>query len=247
LFARFRPYLMAGIALAGPVGDGDTGGHAGRSATRSTVLVVTVGDPATGAFIADAQVRLPSVGRVVRTKWNGEAHFADLAPGRYRVQVRALGYAPGDIDMPVSGDTAAVHFELQRLSASLDTVRITAEAPARGLKEFEARRQMGIGRFLSDSALADDRTRSLQYLLATRFPGIFVSGRSVVSAQDARGCDVLIYLDGFKMVENDLDVIRPADLSGIEVYSRISAPVQYRPLADPKRDYCKVVLLWTRW
>ena len=69
-------------------------------APQSSVLVVSVGDAATGAFIPDAQVRLPSVGRVARTQWNGEARVAGLSDGRYRIQVRAIGYAPAMSTIP---------------------------------------------------------------------------------------------------------------------------------------------------
>src|ERR1041385_2674135 len=76
---------------------------------RASTLIVSVGDNATGAFISDAQVRLPSEGRVARTQWNGEARFSGLANGRYRIQVRAIGYAPSDIDMPINGDSAGIY------------------------------------------------------------------------------------------------------------------------------------------
>jgi len=66
------------------------------SRTPYTTLIVSVGDAMNGAFIADAEVRLPSLGRTARTKWDGEASFAGLSPGQYRVQVRAVGYAPAD-------------------------------------------------------------------------------------------------------------------------------------------------------
>src|SRR4051812_26429807 len=109
-----------------------------------TTLVVQVGDAASGAFLADAQVRVPSVGRISRTKWNGEASFGGLASGKYRVQVRAIGYAPGDVDMLVSGDTANVMFNLEHLPAGLDTVRVIADKLPRGLREFEQRRKSNI-------------------------------------------------------------------------------------------------------
>ena len=85
------PHLMMAIArvcLAAAPGD------AVRPVSQSTVLIVSVGDAGTGAFIPDAQVRLPSVGRVTRTQWDGEARFTGLSNGRYRIQVRAIGYAP---------------------------------------------------------------------------------------------------------------------------------------------------------
>jgi len=219
------------------------------------VLTVSVGDDATGAFIANAQVRLPALGKIARTGWDGEAHFTGLSKGTYRIQVRAIGYAPGDIDLPVKGDTAAALFRLQR--TTLDTVRVVASVPARNLREFEARRTMGLGRFLTDSALRDEPSHSLQLVLAQRIPGLFVNGSGVVSGPSPNGgmCEVLMYLDGFKLLPDgrkdapgppvvDLEVIRLDDIGGVEVYSQASAPVQYRRSMG---SYCKLILLWTKW
>lgn len=251
----------------------------GRSphAPATTALIVSVGDALTGSFIKDAEVSLPSLGRAARTKWDGEARFVDLTSGKYRVQVRALGYAPGDIDVQVTGDSMGVHFELERVSAALDTVRVVDKKPSLRLAEFETRRREGIGRFLTDSVLANDKTQSMQYVLASRFPGLSVKDRGIISTQPSglmgdNECPVLIYLDGMQMESvsrkplalvgpslgrggrappppasderkiADLEAIRPTDLVGVEVYSRTTAPQQYRPLGN----YCKVVLLWTK-
>lgn len=216
--------------------------------SAATILIVSVGDAANGAFIADAQVRLPSAGRVSRTRWDGEARFAGLASGRYHVEVRAIGYAPGDIDMPVTGDSASVLFNLERITTALDTVRVVAGGTtraARGLKEFEERRQAGIGRFFTDSSLVEHRAQGLQMFLATRVPGLMtVRGRMGFGhGVSAGGCSVLFFLDGFKLTDVDLDAIPLEHLAGIESYTRVEAPVQYKPLGD----YCKVILLWTKW
>ena len=236
-----------------------------------------MGDAISRAYVVDAEVRLPTLGRTARTGRNGEARFGGLPDGEYRIQVRAHGYAPSDVDARVTGDTVNVHFALERIRAVLDTVRVSDTKPSLRLAEFERRRSAGIGRFLTDSVLADDKTRSLQYVLATRFPGISVKERGIISTQPSglagdNECPVLIYLDGVQLESVDrkplklpgpqqgrrggpprptdpnerkianLDIIRPDELTGVEVYSRTSAPQEYRPLGN----YCKVVLLWTR-
>jgi hypothetical protein len=42
---------------------------------------------------------------------------------------------------------------------------------------------------------------------------------------------------------SNLDELPMEDFAAMEVYSRAQAPQQFRPLGD----YCKVVLLWSRW
>jgi hypothetical protein len=207
--------------------------------TRSaSLLVVSVGEVGTGAFVKDAEVRLVEPKRSARTAWDGEARFSGLAPGRVHVQVRAIGFAPGDVDVQVSGDSSAVHFELERSSVALDTVRVSETPRVRAqLTEFETRRKQNMGRFLTDSMLRDDRTQSLQYLLAARFPGLKVQERGLMSMEPSgiRGdneCPVLIYMDGFKITDVDRakqNVAEPR-LAGGGRGGSINQP------ATPKRD-----------
>ena len=41
----------------------------------------------------------------------------------------------------------------------------------------------------------------------------------------------------------DLETFRLEEFAGMEVYSTVEAPPQYRP----SERYCKVVLLWSKW
>jgi hypothetical protein len=179
------------------------------SVTPATLLVVSVGEVGTGAFIKDADVRLVEPKRSARTAWDGEARFAGVAAGRVHVQVRAIGFAPGDVDVQVTGDSIAVHFELERSTVALDTVRVNEATKVRPmLQEFETRRKQNIGRFLTDSMLMEDRTQSLQFILAARFPGIQVHEHGIRSMQPSglgadSECPVLIYMDGFKITDVD--------------------------------------------
>jgi hypothetical protein len=222
----------------------------------TTLLVVQVGDATSGAFIQGAEVRLTSLNRAERTRWDGEARFANVAAGKHHVQVRALGYAPGDVDIEVSGDTLPVHFSLERLAAVMDTVRVVSTRHERHMREFENRRKTGIGHYLTDSAITEHRQKGLQMLLATEVPGFMTMQDALVTGGGVGGrdCGVLFYLDGFILGQSltprdqfqrdsiNLGAIRPEELGGIEVYSRNSAPQQYRPLGS----YCKVVLMWMK-
>jgi hypothetical protein len=230
---------------------------------EAAVLVVTVGEVTTGSFIADAQVRLPSIGRSERTKWNGEAIFTGITDKRVRIQVRAIGYAPGDFETPITGDTTAVHFELEKVSSALDTVRVHASRNDLHLAEYETRRQQGLGRFIVDSVIAAEHAKGLSLLLVSHIPGLRVNserppkvvameptppnlsqGRTVMRRRaGVGGCAVAFYLDGFALSpETSLDEIDPNDIVGIEAYNQTNAPVQYKPTLD----ICKVILLWSR-
>jgi len=233
---------------------------AATRARQAAVLVVTVGEVTNGAFIADAQVRLPSIGRIERTKWNGEAIFTGINDKRVRIQVRAIGYAPGDFETLITGDTTAVHFELERVSSTLDTVRVRASRNDLHLAEYETRRQQGLGRFIVDSVITAEHAKGLKQLVASHIPGVRVNsfgdlvsmeppppnmsqGRGSMRRPCVGGCCIAVYLDGFRLnSEIDLDHIDPMEIAGIESYNQPNAPVQYKPSID----VCKVILLWSK-
>ena len=216
------------------------------SSPRSTLLV-SVSDAANGAFIGHAQVQLPRLRRVVVTDWRGEARVDSIDSGVYRLDVRAFGYAASSIELSVRQDTEWVLFQLERLPVRLDTVRITAAPSSPQIAEYQHRRQMGIGRFLPESALARLGDQRLSIVLATHIPGLLAATDGLVDLEPSgiggTQCGINIYLDGFMLTGLGLDDIRPRDLTGIEVYSRASAPPAYRPVGN----YCRVILLWSKW
>jgi hypothetical protein len=239
MFRASRFVLVPSCLLLAAAGAGP------RESRATTVLVVQVADAATNGFIADAQVRVPTIGRIARTRWDGEAQFDNLENGKYHIEVRAIGYAPGNVDVALTGDTLPVFFSLERVSTTLDTVRVRAAGTSRNLREFEERRRQHIGRFFTDSALADNRAKGLQLMLATQVPGMSVF-RGTVTRGD---CPVNFFVDGFQLREVNLDALLLDDFAAMEVYTDVEVPVQYKPKgrAPIERLACAVVLLWTKW
>ncbi|HYD52635.1 MAG TPA: carboxypeptidase regulatory-like domain-containing protein [Gemmatimonadaceae bacterium] len=229
----------------------------------AAVVVISVADAQSGAPLADAEVRLPGLRRAARTDWLGEARFDRVAEGTHAVEVRRVGYAPATLTLVVRGDTAGAVFMLGPAPASataLDTVRIRAAMPRPWTQEFETRRRMGIGRFLTDTVLAKEKEHlKLPFVLANNLPGlvavpdaarmgryILVSRRAaIVTSFSGRGsgglCGVDVYLDGTQY-RDDLDGIDPRTLGAVEHYAMTAAPPQYRRSTGS----CHVVLLWTR-
>lgn len=244
--------LAAAIALAFATAPGP----------RESVLIVHVTDAVTKALIVDAEVRLAPVSRVARTDSAGDAQFGDLLKGNYRIEARAIGYAPAEMTVELGGDKLRISVSLDRISLALDTVRVRAERTSRNLREFEERRRHHIGRFFTDSALIDNRAKGLKVMLATQIPGLMVAGNGVISGEATGGCPVYFWIDGFLVTPMpggpigpnglrgvreqqvlDLEPLRLEEFAGMEVYSRLEAPPQYRP----PEQFCKVVLLWSKW
>ena len=222
------------------------------------VLVVNV-MTTDGKPVEDALVRIRESGRIARTNWMGEASMSRVPLGLRRVEVLRLGFAPAVVDLKVDADTVAAQFVVERLADTLSTMWITAarpSMPAANLQEFNRRKRMGIGRFVEDTVFEKHRLEELVPLLPTLFAGVRATpdpempGRYLLKSSRAgnsirtakRGCNVDVYLDGFQ-VTRDLDLLKPTDIAGAELYSMGSAPAQYRRPSGG----CHVLLLWSRW
>jgi hypothetical protein len=248
------------------------------SAPVASILVVSVADAKTGQPLEGAQVRLPEIGRTARANWIGEARFSDLATGKYQVQVRHLGYAGSEITIAVSGDSVGAVFMLERIAA-LDTVKVeAAKNPSRfaqpfRAEEFDARRRMGIGHFLTDSILAKEADHELAHTLSIHLPAIRVERAAmpghwtivgmgvtpIMSTPQKRQpdssalglCPVDIYVDGMFQsgaeasggLARQLPEMMPRDIAGVELYNIGEAPAAYRRLGNA----CKVLLIWTKY
>jgi hypothetical protein len=60
------------------------------------------------------------------------------------------------------------------------------------------------------------------------------------------GCPLRPYVDGFPMLDWDLNQVHPDDVEGIEIHQGLAAPIEYRNLINPDGTHpCGVVLIWT--
>jgi hypothetical protein len=220
----------------------------------SSAFVATVANALTNEPIPDAEVWVTDVSRVARTNWIGEGVIGDIPRGQHHVRVRRLGFVQADIDVSFDRDTVGVFFSLSPRPVSLDTVKTAARmslSPMLG--EFEMRRRMGIGRFLTDSVLQADSTQPIATIIERRIPGLRAvdDGRRVVrvsappGGQSCRGFDT--YIDGLRVSlapdETDLRFFQGRDVAGIEYYTDVNAPVQFRH----QTMACGVLLIWTRY
>jgi len=240
----FVPRTPAGVATLGAQGGGGV-----------STFIAGVADAETGQPLEGAEVILVTVHRLGRANALGEATIREVPRGPQRVRVRRLGYAPAEVDVAVAGDTSGAVFRLQKSVVQLGAVNVTAEAftPPR-MKDVEARKRMGIGRFLGDEELNHDRDRDFQVAMATRFPGlktvtdregyrVLASARDQLTLGGIAPCLITIYLDDVLLENSDQDMIRTWDLAAVEWYTGSQVPVRYRQHAYG----CGVMLLWSKW
>lgn len=214
-----------------------------------SVFIANVADASTNAPVTDAVVEVTDIGRTARTNWIGEGHVDDVARGRHHVTVRHIGYVPADVEIVFTRDTVGYVFMLAPTPAMLDTMRTTAKVAPVPLKlqDFEMRRRMGIGRFLTDSVLRKEPARPIASIMARHFPGLFSSGfdQRIGRLHGGLPCWPEVYLDGVRYSGDALDLrfIDGMDVAGVEYYTEMSAPVQYRHLGMA----CGVILIWLKY
>jgi hypothetical protein len=215
-----------------------------------------VADGSTNAPVTDAIVEMSDVGRTARTDWIGEAHLDNIPRGRHRVTVRHIGYVPAEVEIVFSRDTVGYVFLLSPSPPVLDTVRTIAKISNVPLKlqDFEMRRHMGIGRFLTDSVLQREATQPIASIIARHVPGMYATmfDRSVLRRNcltwgplPPRDAAPDVYIDDVLHRGDALDLrfIDGMDVSGVEYYTAASAPARYRRLGMS----CGVILIWLKY
>ena len=139
----------------------------------TTVLVVGVSDGTTGQALQGAEVIFPELGRSGRTDGLGEARIAGIPVGSHRIRVRSIGYTAADTMLPFQGDTTGIVFRLDRSATTIEAVEVKAAGPSR-LRDFEARRLMGLGKFMTIDQLVKEGGRDFGAVAMSRFPGLSV-------------------------------------------------------------------------
>jgi len=142
---------------------------ASAQGTPMTLVIVGVSDAETGEALNGAQIFFPGLARSALTDGLGEAR-ATIPSGIHRIRVRFLGYSAADTMLTFVGDTSGVVFRLPRTPTTMETIAVKATAPR--LKDFEMRRTIGLGRFLTAEQLERDANRPFGIVAMTKFPGL---------------------------------------------------------------------------
>jgi hypothetical protein len=216
-----------------------------------------------GSPIAFAQVRGPGVDPRVSDD-SGRFRFTMRKSGRLSLEIRRVGFRPLELTVPVVATDTALALIMHPLGATLETVRIEAEATVRSLELHgfydrlrERERGTNTGHFIMPEEIEARRgtikvTQLVQGIPSMRVVKISAgAGSSYDALVGAAGCPMMIYLDGQRLNRLGGGVLQPVniewlvttrDLAGVEVYTRANAPDRYRSFALN----CGVVLLWTK-
>ncbi len=197
--------------------------------------------------LASATVSVLGTSVRVTTGSNGRFRIVDLPAGSYFIVVRRIGYAPlSAVIRIVDRDTLRSSFALRGVATALDTVVVSERSAGMRLSEFEGRRRLGFGHFLTEAEIGK---RNAVYVgdLIRMIPSVVVSKKGfdqfAVSTRD--GCAFRVFVDGVRMPypTNLADLPRPVEIAGIEVYS---GPATIPPMYAALSGGCGVILLWTK-
>lgn len=170
-----RSLLLAVSGAAVLTTEAEAQRAAPTASISGVVLVDSIERP-----IAGAEVEL--VGTAYRTRSDSSGAFSlrDVPLGRYRLQVRAVGYGPleHEFDLPASG-LNGIDAMLRPVAQELERVRVraTLTPTARHLLDFENRRKFGIGKFLDSTRLwAYGGPREWATAIVAEVPGVRAMG-----------------------------------------------------------------------
>jgi hypothetical protein len=247
-FVRRDLYLGTGRGVVSTGSDSAARVRTGDGALRGTVVALVDQTPIGGALVRMVD------GPQTRSNDRGEWTLDNLPLGTRTLEVRAISFLPERRAVDVVGDAAPVTVVMSSVRAVLDTVRVAAmRRDARDMQEFEDRRQMGLGKFITVDEIAKQKPFYTTDLFKT-IPGMrvqraalgngFIEVRAGVLTSQT-WCSPSVYLDeryvGILDIDDINTMISPADITGIEIYAGLSAPARFqRGVGD-----CGAIVIWS--
>jgi hypothetical protein len=255
--------LLTFVALAPANGQDAPGWIRGivRSAGDSSALI-------------GVEVRLVEHQQSVMSGAGGAFGLGPVPAGRWRIELRRIGFAPLDTIVEASDQSAKpLTLFLRATAQTLDTVNVSAAGRlnrAGSLPEFDARRAHGTGRYLDAAQLRAEDERSFTEVLRSRIPGLMLEmnptgvyayspsqqppGALYGSNAGKRPCYVQVAVDGvmiYQQTHNSDPGDTPPDLSQILTRSLDGVEYYSQPSRTPPEfktpgSQCGTLVLWTR-
>lgn len=232
--------------------------HAQQAARRIApyrARIVGVFDASTGEAIEGAEVRdLKSNARALTTT-TGTVSLVFLPDGGSLVRIRKIGYAPLAQFIVISeADTSPVTLILTPTPTLLAEV-VTRDSSRHysdpALRAFEVRRKEGYGHFFSADELRKYENGDMPDLIR-HLPGVRVTctnrspRRCVASLTHSSGATcrgLTVYVDGMRVPDGNLMLLRVADFAGVEEYDGgATLPPQFNVTGTG----CGTLLFWSR-
>lgn len=177
----------------------------------------------------------------------GVFRLAGMGPGTFTLEAERLGAETARTQAVVVNANERLQVDIPLRPEAIELQQIVVQERRRlsgRLAEYYERleRGSGFGRFITRDQL--DRVPYLSSQLRMT-PGLWVDGFGHQTRITMRGtfgrCQPSIFLDGLPITSEEIDIITPDQLEGVEVYRGMHVPVRYA-----SRSNCGAILLWTR-
>jgi hypothetical protein len=212
------------------------------------------GDP-----LADTEILDLATGMRASTTSTGTVGLAFVRDGGSMLRIRKLGYRPQTLWAAISpADTTPITVVLTPLGQALPVVTVLGRGGrdsiphwmSPGLREFEERRKIGLGHFLSEDLLRKEEDRTLGNVLMSHVVELKVVerafGRTWLMSTRNPSCQPDIYENGIRIStptgRMDISKLFIKDFSAIEFHNPSTAPEMYLGTGSS----CGVLLLWSR-
>lgn len=236
------------------------GASAQPARQASAVITGIVSDTALRP-IAGADVNFAGTNVRASTDSLGRFQVVHVPHGKFVLMVRGIGFRPATEAIEVAdNDTLRLAFALNPVSQELAVMLVTERGVSQKLKEFDERRRLGFGEFLT---LADiekiNAVGIVDILRRVKSVRISPDGNHAWSAREptlaVRPCEMAIYVDGIPLGPESLgNLPSPKEVAAIEVYAGSATLPVWLPngpnwvRSSPRgtRKGCGAILLWTR-
>jgi hypothetical protein len=223
-----------------------------QQGTTRRELVGIVRDPA-GAAIEGATVEIK--GATAGTNEKGTFQLWTANIDTLTISIRRIGFAAISAQISArNGQWDTVAVELEPTSQRLAAVTVTGVGARRanGLRDFESRRAIGNGLFVTRDEIASrnslrtsDVLRGKRGVNIVRVANGNFGVRFALYSRSKSKCTPDLWIDGVWSRDTEIDEIQANDIEAIELYESMSAvPFQFTP--HGKTVPCGTIVLWTR-
>jgi len=205
-----------------------------------------------GIALGNVEVMVMRTGRTVRTDSAGHFLLAAIQSGTTDIGFRRVAFEPVIVSLRIpADDTTDVEVRLGGITPLLPAVIVNDQVErSRVLEQFEARRKLGVGHFVTRADIERRRPSMLSDYMRM-VPGVRIvtldNGRSALRfARNPRGnCPPQYFVDGIPASNFDIDEVLPGDVEAVELYSGAAGvPPQYNRFNGT--SICGTILIWTR-
>jgi carboxypeptidase family protein/TonB-dependent receptor-like protein len=227
-------------------------GVATPAQTQERVALVGVVRDSAGVPLGQADVGIVALHKLSKTNTEGRFRIDAVPTGVVIVSVRKLGFEPRSVTHAHTADADTLRVALVEKVVTLPGVSVSERDMRRmfWIEDFHRRRMRGIGTYLTREDIAKRRaTRVSDALRET--PGIrFVrvrggTGVRFMSApSNRRDCMPMIWVDGQRAPEMEVDDLPVNEIEGIELYHGPSTtPMQF---SQGALTTCGTIVVWSR-